>query len=108
MVKISFATDNYIVTYDLSPCEVSAEEIADNSESNFLVKIVTQDSSTKKETKYQLPNTTLLTKLDYSKIKTEFEKALKKASKEKGTSEEKITKLFIAKLADKIGYIENN
>ena len=69
-----------LIAYDLSPCEISAEDIhKENS---------------------QLWTSFLLNRQD---AENAFREAVKKAS-----SKEKITKLFVVDVSDKKAFIENN
>lgn len=85
-----------LIAYDLSPCEISAEDI--HKENSHLWT----SFSLGKEV-FSLPNTTLLTKLNMQDAGDAFREAVKKAS-----SKEKITKLFVVDVSGKDAFIENN
>ena len=86
-----------IITYDLSPCEISAEDIC-----NKCSKLYTSISG-ENQGSFSLPNTTLSTTLNKKDAEKAFKEAVKKAS-----SKEKITKLFVIDVSNKKVFIENN
>lgn len=94
---INFSNTKSIITYDLSPCEISAKDICD--EDNRLYNFI----SVKDEGSFNLPNTTIRTSLN----KVEAEKAFRKAVNAVSPYET-ITRLFIIEVDGKNGFIENN
>lgn len=85
-----------LIAYDLSPCEISAEDIHKENSQLWTSFLLGKES-------FSLPNTTLLTKLNRQDAENAFREAVKKAS-----SKEKITKLFVVDVSDKKAFIENN
>lgn len=94
---MNFSNTKTIITYDLSPCEISAQDIC--NEDNRLHNTI----SVKDEGIFNLPNTTLSTTLSKKDAEDAFRAAVYAASKN-----EKITRLFIVEVDKKNGFIENN
>ena len=94
---MNFSNTKTIITYDLSPCEISAQDIC--NEDNRLHNTI----SVKDEGSFYLPNTTLRTTLGKKDAEDAFRAAVSAASKD-----EKITRLFIVEVDEKNGFIENN
>ena len=95
--NLNFTETKTIITYDLSPCEITAQDICDQDK-RFYTTISGEESGT-----FNLPNTTLRTTMDKNTAVDAFKNAVYKASKD-----EKITRLFAAEVYGKNGYIENN
>jgi len=94
---INFSATKSVIMYDLSPCAVTAKDIASES-SNLDASISLKDKG-----EFNLPNTTLVTKLNKEQAEKEFRQAVYRAN-----PYEKITTLFIVEVDTKNGYIENN
>lgn len=95
--KINFSNTKSIITYDLSPCEISASDICkeDSRLHNYI--------SVENKGNFNLPNTTIRTSLNKEDAETAFRNAVYSAS-----SYETITRLFIVEVDGKNGFIENN
>lgn len=94
---ITFGGTKTIINYDLSPCEISAENIC-NVNSQLYTSISVKDGGS-----FNLPNTTLATTLNVQDAEKVFREAVKKVS-----PKEKITKLFVIDVNNKNAFIENN
>lgn len=94
---MNFSNTKSIITYDLSPCEISASDIC--KEDSRLYNYI----SVKNEGDFNLPNTTIRTSLNKEDAEKAFRKAVYSAS-----HYETITKLFIVEVDGKNGFIENN
>ncbi len=94
----TFTESKTLITYDLSPCKITVDEIcAQNSNLENYISI-------KNKGAFELPNTTILTKLTKDTAIEAFKKAVSNASNDK----EKITRLFAAEIYQKEGTVENN
>lgn len=102
---VKFNISKIIVTYDLSPNDISAQEIADASNGMFHTTITTQNLQS-----FTLPNTTLESDktLSAGQAAIVFKQALMAAKLKKGFSLASITRLLCYEVAFKGGYIENN
>ena len=80
-----------LIAYDLSPCEISAEDIHKENSHLWTSFLLGKES-------FSLP-----TKLNRQDAENAFREAVKKAS-----SKEKITKLFVVDVGGKDAFIENN
>lgn len=94
---INFSNTKTIITYDLSPCEITAQDIC-NEDKRLMNTITVKD-----EGEFNLPNTTLRTTLNKEDAEEAFRTAVYAASED-----EKITRLFIIEVENKNGFIENN
>ena len=95
--NIKFGETASIVTYDLSPCNISAEDICEEN-SKFKTYHVVAGVGI-----FDLPNTTLITNLTKEEAENQFKKAIKNID-----PDEKITKLFIFNVSGRTAFIENN
>jgi len=96
-VRISFDETTTIITYDLSPCKISADDICEEN-SMFHTSFYVKDNIL-----FNLPNTTLLTVLDKNDAEKEFREAVENLD-----SKEKITKLFIFNVSGNDAFVEND
>lgn len=94
---INFNNTKSIITYDLSPCEISSRDICNKDIRLF------NYVSVKGEGDFNLPNTTIRTSLNKEEAEKAFRQAVYSASRY-----EKITRLFIVEVDGKNGFIENN
>lgn len=94
----TFKNIKTIITYDLSPCEISSQDICEQDK-RFHDFISFEDNGS-----YELPYTTLRTKLNRKDAIEAFKNAVKKAS----DGNETITRLFVVEVDGKNGFIENN
>lgn len=94
---MNFTNTKTVITYDLSPCLISAQDICD--EDSRLHNSI----SVENKGRFELPNTTLRTSLNQKDAEKAFRQAVYAASKD-----ETITKLFIIEVDGKNGFIENN
>ncbi len=103
--KVQLNVSKVIVTYDLSPNDISAQEIADASRGVFNTMIVMNNSRS-----FLFPNTTLETSTMFTAeaAANAFKQALLAAKRAKGFSRATISRLFCCEVAGKGGYIENN
>lgn len=72
--EIKCTVTKTIITYDLSPCEISAEDIY-NENSQLYTSISAENKGS-----FSLPNTTLATALNRQDAENAFREAVKKAS----------------------------
>lgn len=94
---MNFSNTKSIISYDLSPCDISASDICkeDSRLHNYI--------SVKNEGDFNLPNTTIRTSLNKESAEKAFRNAVYSAS-----SYERIKRLFIIEVDSKNGFIENN
>ena len=93
---VVFSSTKTIITYDLSPCNISVNDIC-NEDSRFKNTITITNVGT-----FDLPNTTVQTSLIKEDAIAAFKNAVSKAGKY-----ETITKLFAVDVYQKSGNIEN-
>jgi hypothetical protein len=93
----NFSNTKTIITYDLSPCSISSQDICDE-DSRLHNSISVED-----EGRFDLPNTTLRTYLNKKDAEEAFRQAVYAANKY-----ETITKMLIIEVDGKNGFIENN
>ena len=94
---INFTNTKTILTYDLSPCEITAKDIC-NEDRRFYNYIFIADKD-----KFYLPNTTIRTILNKEEAKIAFKTGLDSAS----FGRETITCLLVVEVDEKNGFIEN-
>lgn len=94
----TFTESKTVITYDLSPCKITVDDICaqNNSLSNYI--------SIRNDGTYELPNTTIITALNKDAAIEAFKKAVREAS----GNTEKITRLFVADIYQNKGHVENN
>lgn len=95
--NVTFNKSKTIITYDLSPCNISSQNICDQDSRLFNTVSIENDGI------YQLPNTTIITKLSIKEAVNAFRKAVSDID-----SNVKITKLFAVVIENQKGYVENN
>lgn len=96
--SINFTNTKTILTYDLSPCEITAKDIC-NEDGRFYDYI-----SIANKGKFYLPNTTLRRSLNRDEAELAFKNAVDSAS----FGRETITCLLVVEVDEKNGFIEND
>lgn len=94
-IKFRFINAKSLITYDLEDGDVSADDIA--KQSNNLFTYITV-----KNNEYQLPFSTLRSNLSGDNAKAEFKRAFKATG-----SKSKISRLLVVEIDGKDAFIEN-
>ena len=93
---INFSLTKTVITYDLSPCNISVQDIC-SKDNRFKNTVTIKNVGT-----FDLPNTTVQTSLSINDAVSAFRTAVANVSKD-----ETITKLFAIDVSQKDGFVEN-
>ena len=99
----TFNTNDVVITYDLTNNDISAEEIAENSNGLLFTRISYNNIG------YALPTTTIYMQNANVKIAIDaFVKAFESAKNKKYYSQAKIKKLLVLEVGQKSAYLAND
>jgi len=102
--NINFTATRTIITYDLENNDISANEIAAESNGAFETTIAMTNGNV-----YSLPNTTLHTTVyDKDRAISLFQQCFNLAKRKKMFSRAKIKNIFACEILGKSGYIKNS